>query len=600
MRAMLFIAVLFTSFLGVAASTPGLLTDTELPKTSTPDIYATEGIGKYTVMLNGVLGSEIYYRINSGEWFHYMKPIVFTEYGSYLFEAYATSDNHSPSDIVSKRFVVDEHTGENLVDPDANNSSYFYYDGFKYKINGSTVSLTRQRDEMCSGDLVIPPSITRNGVTYLVTEVEANALYNTHNITSVQIPSTVTNIGLYAFNWSPKLRSITVDPSNPNYCDIDGVLFNKSKTYLLSYPNAHATEYTIPSSVTMINYSAFEEAFDLVSVTIPNSVTSIRTSAFSCCYSLESVVLPSNLTVFNAGAFHGCKALKSVTFPSSISKIPEWAFEGCSSLESIVIPGTIKTVGYGSFRDCQHLTNVTLSEGVKYIDANAFYSCRALPDITIPSTVTSIESTAFLYCTSLTDYFVDPANTTYCDVDGVLYNKNKTTLLGYPAGNPRLGYDILPTTQTINENAFYSNKAIKRVSIPSGVTTIGNSAFYYCTNLDNVYSFIENPAGISMGTSVFYRNPGNYSERTLHVPVGTVEQYQADTKWSQYFGSFIEITEAAGDVNGDYLVNINDVTALINCLLGNGEIPASADINGDGRVTIADVTALINQLLSEN
>ena len=58
MRAMLLIAVLFTSFLGVAASTPGLLTDSDLPKTSTPDIYATEGVGKYTVMLNGVLGSE--------------------------------------------------------------------------------------------------------------------------------------------------------------------------------------------------------------------------------------------------------------------------------------------------------------------------------------------------------------------------------------------------------------------------------------------------------------------------------------------------------------------------------------------------------------
>ena len=597
---MLLIAVLFTSFLGVAAATPGLLTDTDLPKTSAPDIYATEGIGKYTVMMNGVVGSEIYCRVNSGEWFHYLKPIVFTEYGSYLFEAYAISDNHSPSIIVSQSFVVDEHTGENLVDPDADNPLYFYYDGFKYKINGSTVSLTRQNDKMCSGDLVIPPSITHNGVTYTVTEVETYALYNTHNITSAQIPSTVTTIGTYAFNWSPKLRSITVDTDNPNYCDIDGVLFNKSKTYLLSYPNAHATEYTIPSSVTMINYSAFEEAFDLVSVTIPNSVTSIRTSAFAACYSLESVVLPSNLSVFNAGVFHGCKGLKSVTFPSSISKIPEWTFEGCSSLENIVIPGNIKTVGYGAFRECTHLKSVTLCEGVKYIDGNAFYSCRALPDITLPSTVTSIEPNSFLYCNALTNFYVDPANTTFCDVDGVLYNKNKTTLCAYPPANPRLSYDILPTVQTINENAFYFNKLIQRVSIPTGVTTIGNSAFYYCNSLDNVYSYIEDPAAISMGTSVFYQSPVNYSVRTLHVLEGTVEQYQADTKWSNFFGSIIEMADTLGDLNGDGRLTISDVTSLIDLLLSGDEMPANADVNGDGRVNIADVTALINQLLSSN
>lgn len=501
MRAMLFIVLLFTGFLGVAASTPGLLTETDLPKTSKPDIYTTEGVGKYTVMISSVMGSEVYCRINSGEWFRYKSDIVFDELGSYLIEAYAVSYQHSPSDIASKTIVVDEHTGENLVDPDADDPSIIFHDGFKYKIKGSTLSLTRQTDAMCSGDLVIPSSITYNGVTYPVTEVESWACYSTNNITSVQIPSTVTEIGLYAFTSCPKLRSITVDPDNPNYCDRDGVLYNKAGIYLLSYPNARATSYEIPDGVTMIYYSAFQEDFDLESVTIPNSVTSIRTSAFSCCFSLQSIVLPNNLGVWDASTFRSCRELKSVVLSSRYSKIPEWAFSNCYSLESIVIPGNVKTIAYQAFEECTSLSSVTLSEGLQSINDNAFSGCRSIPEITIPSTVTSMGGGVFYRCSSLTNIYVNPANSYYCDVDGVLYNKNQTTLLAYPPANPRLSYDILPTTKTVGKQALYQCKNLENISIPSGLTTTEESAFSGCSSLKSI--FIPNTL-TSMGSYAFY------------------------------------------------------------------------------------------------
>lgn len=597
-RAMLLIAVIVTSFLGVAATTPGLLTETDLPKTNTPSIYVTEGVGKYTVRTNSVIGSEVYCRINSGEWFHYKKSLVFDEDGSYLIEAYATSYDHSPSDIVSQSFVVDEHTGENLVDPDADDPSIIFYDGFKYKINGSTVSLTRQSDAMCSGDLVIPPSITHNGVTYPVTTIEDWSCYSTNNITSVFIPSTVTEVGMYSFNSCPKLRSIDVDPANPNYCDIDGVLFNKEGTYLLSYPNARSTKYTIPDGVTMIYYSAFQEDFDVEEVIIPNSVISIRTSAFNGCVSLKSIELPSNLSVFNWAVFSYCKDLRSVTFPSTINKIPEWTFEGCRSLETVVIPANIKTIADWAFQDCYSLRSVTLNEGLKSINTNAFQACRSLPEITIPSTVTTIGEGVFYRCLNLADIHVNPANTQYCDVNGVLYNKSKTTLLAYPLGSPRLSYDILPTTQVIGKQTFESSKKLQQVSIPSGVTSIGDDAFLYCDSLKNVYSYIEDPASISMGSMSFYQYPAHNPERILHVPVGTVDLYEADTRWSQYFGSIVETSGISGDVDDDNNVNIGDVTFLIDLLLNGGITPPGADVDGDGKVTIADVTGLIDMLLS--
>lgn len=597
MRTMLFIAVLVTSFLGVAASAPGLLTESELPKTNTPSIYLSEGVGKYTVSTNSVVGSEVYCRINSGEWFHYKKPLVFDENGSYQIEAYATSYFHSPSDIISKTFVVDENTGANLVDPDADDPSIIFHNGFKYKINGSTLSLTRQTDNMCSGELIIPSSITHNGVTYPVTEVEDWSCYSTNNISYVYIPSSVTEVGMYAFNSCPKLRAIDVDPANPNYCDIDGVLYNKAGTYLLSYPNARSTKYTIPDGVIMIYYSAFQEDFDLEEVIIPNSVISIRTSAFSCCESLKSIVLPSNLSVFDWAVFNYCKDLKSVTFPSTITKIPAWTFEGCRSLESVVIPANIKTIEDWAFQDCFALKSVTLNEGLKSINKNAFQQCYSLPEITIPSTVTTIGEGVFYRCRSMVDIHVDPANTQYCDIDGVLYSKDKTKLLAYPLANPRHNYDILPTTQIIGAQIFDSSQLLEYVSIPSGVTSIGDYTFWYCDSLKKVYSYIENPANVSVGSMSFYQYPTD-PERILYVPQGTVELYQAETNWSKYFGSIVEIT--AGDVDGDGNMTIDDVTSLIDLLLRGDNLPAYADVDGDGIVKIDDITTLIDMLLKGN
>ncbi len=489
MRAMLFIAILFTTFLGAAASAPGLLTDAGQPVSTKPSINPIEGVGKYTVRVNGISGSMFYYRVNSGEWARYKKPIVLDEYGSYTIEAYAVYYDHAPSDIVSKTLVVDENTGSTLVDPDADNPSIIFHDGFKYRINGSTLSLTGQNDAMCSGDLVIPPSITHNGVTYPVTEVEAWSCYSTHNITSVQIPSTVTEIGLYAFNDCPKLRSITVDPDNPNYCDRDGVLYDKNEIYLYCYPNARATEYTIPDGVTLIYFSAFQEDFDLEHVYIPNTVTSIRTSAFSGCESLKSIVLPNSLRVFGAGAFSSCQELKSVVLPTNnyIKKLPEECFAGCSSLESIEIPANMKTVGDWAFDDCSSLRSVTMSEGVTTIMQYAFRECRSLPEITIPSTVTTIGESPFYRCTSLVDIHVNPANTKYCDVDGVLYDKSLTTLVSYPLANPRQSYDILPTTQVICAHAFDSSQLLEHVNIPSGVTTLEAYAFMYSAKIKSVF-----------------------------------------------------------------------------------------------------------------
>ena len=121
---------------------------------------------------------------------------------------------------------------------------------------------------------------------------------------------------------------------------------------------------------------------------------------------------------------------------------------------------------------------------------------------------------------------------------------NSVTSIGESAFERCIGLTsiAIPNSVTsIGYNAFYGCTGLTEITIPDAVTSIGGNAFYGCNGLNDVYSYIVDPAHINMGYSVFELYPGNYEARTLHVPVGTADDYQSDKKWSRYFGSIYEI-----------------------------------------------------------
>ncbi len=243
---------------------------------------------------------------------------------------------------------------------------------------------------------------------------------------------------------------------------------------------------SIPNSVTSIGKWAFYSCKGVTSVTIPNSVTTIQEEAFYACSALADITIPNSVTSIGYGIFYGCSGLTSITIPSNVTIISSNAFRDCSSLTNVDIPDKVTTIGEYAFSSCSNLTNVNIPNSVKNIEAHAFSSCSKLTSITIPYSVTSIVGTVFFACTSLTSIIVESSNSKYCDLDGVLFNKDLTTLIKYPAGKPDDYYIIPESVTSIGDYAFSRSSNLKSVKIPNSVKSIGKRAFLFCNGLKSI------------------------------------------------------------------------------------------------------------------
>ena len=415
-----------------------------------------------------------------------------------------------------------------------------------------------QLDYNFSGAIVIPSSVTYNSVTYSVTSIGEWAFCGRRGLTSVTIPNSVTSIEGSAFNGCTGLRSVTIG-----------------------------------NSVTSIGNSAFRNCTGLTSVTIPNSVTSIGEGAFRDCSSLISVTIGNSVTSIEGSAFDGCTGLRSVTIGNSVTSIGKGAFYYCKRLTSVTIPNSVTSIGEHAFRDCYSLTSVTIGNSVTSIGSSAFYDC-SLTSVTIPNSVTRIGEYAFSNCTVLTSIDVASDNSNYCSVDGVLFNKDKTTLIQYPGG--KQGAYTIPNSVTSigkfafyrctgltsiiveNGNSFYDSRdncnaiietatntliaGCKNTTIPNSVTSIGNNAFELCTGLTSV-TIPNSVTSIGEGafcdcyslTSITCEsvNPPSCKYQALfdvsrsiplYVPANSINAYKTTSPWSEWGDNNIKPIQA--------------------------------------------------------
>lgn len=255
--------------------------------------------------------------------------------------------------------------------------------------------------------------------------------------------------------------------------------------------NVSAGDLIIPSEidgykVTKIGANAFAENYVYTNVTVPDGVVSIGESAFESCRSIKTVTMPDGIADIGSRAFASCDKLLSINIPNSVQSIGSFAFGGCYTLMGINIPNGITEIAEGTFLNCYDLNDVTIPDSVTKIGANAFNSCEKLSKINIPRNVTSIAEDAFFTSYSLKSIDVDENNPAYCDVDGVLFSKDMTRLMLYPASGEAESYTIPDTVTRIEPGAFAISLYLKNVSIPDSVSYIGPSAFLDSQALESI------------------------------------------------------------------------------------------------------------------
>ena len=440
----------------------------------------------------------------------YTIPNGVTTIGNYAFSSCTSLTSVTiPSSVTTiGDLAFDNCTMLTAITVDTGNSVYSSVDSVLFNKNQTTLiqcpvgkagSYTIPNGVTNIGDKAFQHCINLTGVTIPsgVTTIGDYAFDRCTSLTGVTIPSSVSNIGDYAFDNCTRLATFTVDSGNSAYYSVAGVLFNKSQTTLIQYPAGKSGIYTIPNSVTAIGDRAFQFCTNLTSVTIPYSVITIGNYAFDKCISLTGVTIPYSVTSIGNYAFYRCTSLAAITMDtgnSTYSSVNGVLFNKnqttlvqypAGKSGSYTIPNGVTNIGDYAFQCCTNLTDVMIPYSVTTIGNYAFSSCTSLTSVTIPSSVTTIGALAFDNCTSLATITVDAGNSAYSSVDSVLFNKNQTTIIQYPAG--KSGTYTIPNNVTgIGNSAFDNCIRLAGITIPSSTTTIGNSVFNNCTSLISV------------------------------------------------------------------------------------------------------------------
>ena len=485
-------------------------------------------------------------------------------------------------------------------------------------------------------------SLTSVGIGGSVTSIGNSAFENCIGLKSINIPNSVISIGNSTF-----LNCIV----------LTNVDFGNSVTSIGNSAFSGCTSLTsinIPNSVSSIGESAFMRCTGLTSASIGNSVTTIYNDAFNGCTRLKTLYFNAE----NCGDLYYYAYPFGVLGDPELILTPLQCFTNCP-IEEIVIGDQVTRIPAFLMYNNTYLTHITISHSVQAIGAQAFYGCANLSTITClpmtpPILEDHIDSVSYMplnnyYATlyvqeeaydaySQANYWKNFANIVGIvtienfEVDGIYYHAltdSTAMVIQYPEDEFYSGDVVIPevvtyqdvpftvkdidsgafdgcdelssvvigdAVETIGEEAFQGCTGLTRLTIGSGVATIGARAFNYCNALQMVIS--EGTVPPVMESSNCFSSAA-YRKATLKVPRLFVDSYVAADYWYNF--EHIEGYGSAGpgDTNADGIINISDITAMINIMLtGEGEYHTDADLNHNGIIDIGDVTSLIYILLT--
>ena len=349
---------------------------------------------------------------------------------------------------------------------------------------------------------------------------------------SITIPATITSFGGSAFKDCVSLKSVKIEGNATSFgngstfygcTSLEDVDFGGEITFIASsmFSKCAALKaIVLPNTITKINGYAFNECKALTSITIPEGVTEIGNGAFlksgltslhipaavkSLGYQVaeESAIVSltfaknSSLTFIDHRAFMNCDSLVGpVILPDGLVEIDYGAFNGCGKLKAVKMPDSVTTLlgDTNMFSQCVSLEYVQFSKNITTpIQKAMFEGCTSLKAISFPDKITSINYKALRSCTSLQAVYL-PANLTSLGAVsgntasdwGVFYQSPNVYLVNEP-------FDVFDGDTLLGDNFVMPTKP-DVYYMPKGLTTVGNSEFQGCNNLNKIIVF---PAGVT-------------------------------------------------------------------------------------------------------
>ena len=308
------------------------------------------------------------------------------------------------------------------------------------------------------------------------------------------------------------------------------------------------------------------------------------------------------------------KSFNELQYFTGLTTLSQLAFMGNEKMTSVVFPPSLTTIGNYAFSTCLQLKKADLTEGITSIGNQAFAG-TSITAVVIPSTLTSLDGGVYAMCNDLKSISVKSGNAVYDsrgNCNAVIQTATNKLVQGcsttvVPQSVTAIGdyafymFDgitavDLPTSVTaIGNRAYQGCSKLTTITIPASVKSIGEYVFYNCTSLNEVHSIIKEPMAIDLSVFQTYSTVGGkkFTTATLYVPKGTKSKYQNTAGWKNFSKIVEEEDEKMGDANGDGVVDVADIAAVIN-IMAKGLSDKAADVNGDGVVDVADIAAIIN------
>ena len=356
-------------------------------------------------------------------------------------------------------------------------------------------------------------SLTEIDIPDSVEDLYSEVFGNCSSLTTLNIGSGL--VSYTTFFQGTQLSRINIDVNNEKYSSIDGVMYNKTGTKLILYPiNKPGPSFIIPESVDVIGQYAFNNCTNLTSIVLPSSPITIEGGAFQNCTSLSSLLNTDNITSLEGVVFDGCASLSSIDLPNATT-IGSSCFSRCTNLKTVYAPN-VTSLGSRAFLGCESLESIQLGYFTS-LDEATISGCKSLKILNIPASVTIIDSSNFYGCSSLQSIDVDRNNEHFTSIDGVLFNKDGSTLIHCPASITNY---TVPASVSILSKYSFSDSKIQDLIIEGDYISVERSFMYNCDSLKRLV--MPNITSVFLiddhtGTVGMYISGNQYKDFTFYI-----------------------------------------------------------------------------------